>query len=248
MKTAFLISILSIILLTDRTDENSETESEAPPYIEAGLFSAYSAKETLPSNWEALTFRGIDRTEYTLYDYDGKTVIRAVSENASSALVRRKAIDPAEFPILRWSWKTEQVFEKGDVTSKDGDDYPVRIYIIFDYDTGNLSLWQRTKIRAARLVHGEIPARAINYVWDTDSEPGTIVPNPYTELVKMVVVESGEEHVGEWVSYEMNVFQDYRNIYGEDPPEIAAVAIMTDTDDTGERAISYFGDLKFYRE
>jgi len=219
-----------------------------PSYIKAGAFSENEPGKEMPTGWESLTFRGIDETRYSLVDYNGTTVVKAESNKASSGLIRRQEIDLAEYPILRWSWKTEQVFELGDVTSKDGDDYPVRIYIIFDYDSRNLSLWQRIKIRAAKAFYGEVPSRAITYIWDTNAYEGMVVPNPYTNLVKMIVIESGESRVGRWLSYEVNVLEDYRDIYGEEPPAIAAVAIMTDTDDTGSKAVSYYGDIRFYGE
>ncbi len=250
----FLTGALTILLLLSITPDRGDGErgvagNSSPEEIVVAGFSQYDAEEgKLPEGWEEMTFRRLAETKYSLYNIDGKTVIRAESEKSSSGLVREKRIDLNEFPVMRWSWKTEQVLEAGDVYSKDGDDYPVRIYIIFDYSIRELSWRQRQQVRAARLFHGEVPARAMNYIWDTHSEVGTVVPNPYTDLVKMVVIESGDENVGKWMEYEVNVLEDYRDIYGEDPPQIAAIAIMTDTDDTESRAISYFGDISFHRE
>ena len=39
----------------------------------------------------------------------------------------------------------------------------------------------------------------------------------------------------------------YRQAFGEDPPMINGVAIMTDTDNTRERAVAYYGDIRFER-
>ena len=72
---------------------------------------------------------------------------------------------------------------------------------------------------------------------------GTIVPNPYTEQVKMIVLQSGEEKVGRWVNESRNLVEDYRMAFGGDPPRISGVALMTDTDNTRESAIAYFGDI-----
>lgn len=73
----------------------------------------------------------------------------------------------------------------------------------------------------------------------------TIVSNPYTIQSKMMVVQSGESRINTWIAEERNVYQDYKNIFGSEPPMIAAVGIMTDTDDTQESAVSYFGDIVF---
>jgi len=63
--------------------------------------------------------------------------------------------------------------------------------------------------------------------------------------VIIFVVESGKEKLNTWVSEEQNVYEDYKKAFGEEPPMISGVAIMTDTDNTGESATSYYGDIAF---
>ena len=89
------------------------------------------------------------------------------------------------------------------------------------------------------------PLAAINYIWESTTPKGTIVPNPYAEQVKMIVVESGRVLINQWVNEERNVYEDYRKAFGEEPPMVSGVAIMTDTDNTGESAIAYYGDIVF---
>ncbi len=222
--------------------------SSSSPIYYAGSFSTYKVEDELPDLWEPLNFRGKKDTEYRLHEIDGKIVIKAESNRSASGLIRRVDIDPEKFPVLRWSWRAENILDKGDVTEKSGDDYPARIYVTFDYDISNLSWWNRTRLRAIRTFYGEVPTRAINYIWESSAEVGTIVPNPYSDLVMMIVVESGEENVGSWVEHEQNIYEDYIEIYGKEPPKINSIAIMTDTDDTGESAIAYYGDIKFLRK
>lgn len=59
----------------------------------------------------------------------------------------------------------------------------------------------------------------------------------------MVVVESGNENVGKWVEEQRNVYEDFKMLFGEEPPTIGGIAIMTDTDNTGESAIAYYDDI-----
>ena len=89
---------------------------------------------------------------------------------------------------------------------------------------------------------------AINYIWESKAPVGTIVPNPYTDRVKMFVVETGSAKVNQWANEERNVYEDYKKAFGEEPPMISGVAIMTDTDNTGESAIAYYGDIIFKKE
>jgi hypothetical protein len=63
----------------------------------------------------------------------------------------------------------------------------------------------------------------------------------------MVVVESGPERLQQWVRVERNIVEDYRKAFGEEPPTISGVAIMTDTDNTGESVTAYYGDIRFRR-
>ena len=220
----------------------------SPPIYYAGSFSTYKVEDELPDLWEPLSFRGKKDTDYRLNEIDGKVVIKAESDRSASGLIRRVDIDPQEYPILQWSWRVENILENGDVTEKSGDDYPARIYVTFDYDISNLSWWNRTRLRAIRTFYGDVPTRAINYLWESKAEIETIVPNPYTDLVMMIVVESGEANLGTWVEHERNIYEDYIEIYGEEPPGINSIAVMTDTDDTGESAVAYYGDIKFIRK
>ncbi len=229
-------------------DEYGDAPAPNTAMLHAGAFSQASVEDRLPEGWEEMTFRGLSPTQYELVEKDGRVVVRARSEQSSSGLILRKEIDLAEYPVIEWTWKVENIMEKGDVFSKDGDDYPARIYVIFDYDLGNLSWTKRTMIRLLRRFYGEVPARALNYIYANHAEKGTVVENPYSDLVKMIVVDSGDDHIGKWRTYRRNIYEDYMDIYGEEPPPVAGIAIMTDSDDTGESAVAYFGDIFFYRE
>jgi len=91
-----------------------------------------------------------------------------------------------------------------------------------------------------------IPAltKSINYIWANKLPRGERCPNPYYSRTMMIAVESGEEKVGTWVTEKRNVFEDYRTCFGEDPSSAGAIAIMTDTDNTGESAVAYYDDIK----
>lgn len=216
-----------------------------------GAFSeADPSDSALPEGWEPLTFDKIDRhTRYDLVRDGGTTVIRARSNRSASGLIRKLRIDPREFPVIEWSWKISNVYQKGDVTQKSGDDYPARIYIAFEYDPEQAGLWEKAKFGAAKALYGEYPPKAaINYIWGSKAPAGTRAPNPFTDRVMMITVESGPKRKNRWITETRNVYQDYRKVFGAKPPMISGVAVMTDSDNTGESAVSYFGDISFTRE
>ena len=223
--------------------------AQSGPVIEVGNFSEAGVGDALPAGWKPLTFKKIEKhTLYALVTDDGTLVVKAISEASASGLIRDIQIDPQEYPIVRWRWKVSNILKKGNVHRKDGDDYPARLYITFKYDPRMLSFSERLKYQAAKMWYGEYPPlAAVNYIWESHAAIGTMVPNPYTDRVMMMVVESGAEKLNQWASEERNIYEDYKRAFGEEPPLISGVAIMTDTDNTGESAKAYYGDILFMR-
>jgi len=223
------------------------THAQSHGYIEVGLFSSAKITENLPAGWEPLTFSKIKRhTDYSLVNAGDMVVVKAVSNQSASGLTRAVSIDPAKYPVIQWQWKVNNILQKGDVTNKDGDDYSARIYITFAFDPDRAGYLERLKHEAAKVIFGrDVPYRAISYIWESNSPAGTMVPNPYTDRVMMFVVEGGDEKVRQWVTEQRNIHEDYKQAFGEEPPMISGVAIMTDTDNTRESAIAWYGDIIF---
>jgi hypothetical protein len=174
------------------------------------------------TGWKDEIFKG--KTIYTLIREDGRSVLMAQSEKAASGLTKKVGLSAREYPILRWSWKVAHTLKKENVLRKSGDDFAARIYVVFP----RAFFWQ---------------TRAINYVWAARLPKGSSVPSPYTSKAVIVAVESGDEKAGQWVSEERNYYEDYRQLFNEEPPKLGAVALMTDTDDTGDAVTAYYGDI-----
>jgi hypothetical protein len=213
------------------------------------MFSSNRPGPQLPDGWKPLTFKKVSKpTAYELVSDGSAVVVKATSEAAASGLTKEVKIDPVVFPVVHWRWKIENLLTRSDVTRKSGDDYPARLYITFEYDPEKVSLGRKLKYKAGRALFGDIPIAALNYIWDAKTPVETVVDNAYTDFAKMIVVESGSAKVGLWVEESRNVYQDYKQAFGEDPPMINGIAIMTDTDNTKERAVAYYGDIRFVRD
>lgn len=176
------------------------------------------------TGWEEQTFRGKRKTTYTLVTDGDRTVVRATSDRAASGLLKKVDIAAKELPILRWSWKIGGIIRNGNALTKAGDDYAARVYVVFPR-----TLFWRTK--------------AISYVWANHVPKGSSVPNAYTGNVMMVAMESGGALAGKWIAERRNIYEDYVRLFGEEPPKLGAVAIMTDTDNTGTAATAWYGDI-----
>jgi hypothetical protein len=215
--------------------------------LAAMRYSALHPGGALPPEYQVFAFRGKKRpTEYTLVADEGRVALRARADAAASGIVRRLRVDPHALPMLAWSWKVTRLLEKSDIARRGGDDFPARLYVNFDLDASSLSLAGRAELALARLLYGpEVPAAVLCYVWDTRAPLGSIVPSPFTSRVRILVAESGPARLGRWVAYERNVAQDYLRAFGTAPPAISGVVLMTDTDNTGERAETFYGDVEF---
>lgn len=210
-------------------------------------FSA-AAPGGLPEGWSPFSFAKSQRhTDYRLVSDGAVTVLRAQADASVSALLRQVKADPRALPVMRWRWKVDNLLAKGDIRRKEGDDFPARIYVLFDYDPDRLSFADRAKITLARVVYGaEVPAAALCYVWDNRNPPGTMLPNAYTDRVRMVVARSGAADLGRWVMEERDIARDFRAAFGEEPPMISGIVVAADTDNTGERAVAWFGDISLH--
>lgn len=218
--------------------------------ISVATFSAERPGDTLPAGWTALSASSSTaRTRYALVDDNGTTVLRAESKAAASGLSKQLRLNPLEFPWLRWRWKISNLITGADLRTKEGDDFPARLYVMFDYPLEKLSFFERNKLRLARaLFDPDLPAATLCYVWDNQTPPETIVPSAYSDRVRLIVVASGASRVGRWVEFERNVAADFRAAFGGEVPPVKAIAIATDTDNTGASATALFGDISFYKQ
>lgn len=209
----------------------------------------FSTMADLDDGWEPLEFPKIDRhTRYRLVEEDGTQVIEASTDNSASGLIARLDLEPGESLMLKWRWKVSNVFDQGDARKKSGDDYPARIYVAFEFEPEKASWFERAKRKTVATVFGEeLPGNAINYIWANRLPQGETVANPYAEETMMIAVTSGNEQAGEWVTVERDLVADYRAAFGEEPPPIRGVAIMSDSDNTGESATAWYGDLELSR-
>ena len=180
-------------------------------------------KGGLSPGWKEKVFK--ERTRYEVIQEDKESFIKATSRASASALYYEINFDPRAHPILTWRWKVNRILTKGDALKKEGDDYAARVYVVFP----SFLFWK---------------TRAINYIWANKLPRGEIVPNAFTSNAMMIAVRSGSGEVGTWVEERRNIVEDYRRCFGQDPPEVGSIAIMTDTDNTGEEAVAWYGPIR----
>jgi len=226
----------------------TQVTSQSDSYV-IDTFSEGVDASGFPKGWKPLSFKKTPRhTEYTLEQQGENVVLKAVSRASASGIYKDLDLDLKTYPILSWRWRVENIIQKGDENTKAGDDYAARVYVTFRYEPEKATMWERTKYKTYRLLYGKYPpAGSLNYIWANKLAKGSAVDSAYTERSKMVAVESGSEGIGEWRTERRNVYQDYKELFGNEPPPPLAIAIMTDTDNTGESAIAYYDDIVFIK-
>ena len=178
--------------------------------------------------WEEKVFNG--RTRYERVRRDGRHVVCATSRGSASGMVRRLRVDLGKTPILTWTWRVEATLGDIDERTRGGDDYGARVYVIRSHP---VFLWK---------------TRAVNYVWASARAEGETWPNAYTDSARHVALRSGDARAGHWVRERRDVRADFRALFGEEVRRVDAIAIMTDTDDTGGAATACYADIAFTSE
>lgn len=192
--------------------------------------------------WKPMTIHGIERqTEYAIQkEADGSTVLVAKSNDSASGLVLKRTFNAAEYPILRWRWKIENVYARGNYREKAGDDYPMRVYVLFEFDPATASMGEKIRYDFLKSIYGEYPPRRIlNYIWANRSDETEPAASPYTNRSIMIPLEHGPQNAGRWMDETVNVLEDYHRFFGGNPPSKATLAIMNDSDNTKERSTSF---------
>ena len=190
---------------------------------ESVMIGRFSAGEM--TDWQTKVFKG--ETRYGIDDKSGRRALFAESQGAASGLYREIRVDLNRTPWLNWSWRVDQVLDGVDERSKAGDDYPARVYIIV---SGGAAFWK---------------TRSLVYVWSSNQPVGATWNNAFTSNARVMALRSGTRDAGHWVSEKRNIRADFRQLFGEEIDVVDAVALMTDTDNSGQSAAAWYGDIYF---
>ncbi len=185
-----------------------------------GRFSTGDLKE-----WQTKAFQG--ETRYTFDEKSGRRALFADSRGTASGLYREIRVDLSRTPWLHWSWRVDRVLNGVDERTRAGDDYPARVYVVV---SGGAAFWK---------------TRSLVYVWSSNQPVGAIWNSAFTSNARVMALRSGTRDAGQWVSEKRDIRADFRQLFGEDIEQIDAVALMTDTDNSGQSATAWYGDLYF---
>lgn len=223
----------------------------APAFGQAGTATALPRFSTappgtgVPDGWLHETLPKVERANrYALVVDAGVPVLHVRSQASASSVVATVPAGAGALTRLAWRWKVSNALAGSDLRVKAGDDYAARLYVLFDLPLERLSFADRVRIQAARSLAGrDVPAAALCYVWGQAQAVGSSGWNPYTDRVRMVVVDSGNEHARQWRSVTRDLARDWQDAFAGPMPAVRAVALGADTDNTGDTVEAWFGDV-----
>ncbi len=172
--------------------------------------------------------RGADnKTTYSVGSNENGNYLKAIADNAASGLGKEIKIDLNKTPFINITWKIEKDIPEIDETAKKGHDFAARVFVI--KKTGATALSNR----------------AINYVFSSNQDVGSNSPSPYTKKSIDNVLATTKTNLNEWVTVKANVKEDFKKFHNLDVNELDGIAIMSDTDNSKKKSITYYQNIYF---
>ena len=194
----------------------------------ADMVNIFEFTEIELSELEVRKVRGADnKTEYSVGSNKNGNYLKAVADNAASGLGKKVIIDLNKTPIINITWKVEKDLAGIKEHTKKGHDFAARVFAI-------------KKTGATPLSN-----RAINYVFSSNNKVGENSPSPYTKKSIDNVLATTQENLNEWVTVKANVKEDFKRFHNLDVDQLDGLAIMSDTDNSKMKAITYYQNIYF---
>jgi hypothetical protein len=187
-------------------------------------FSSAAIGGGIPAGWELKEKSG--KADFSVVRDGDIPAVRFRSANTSFSLQKEVNVDLRQFPVLTWKWKVTKLPAGGDFRKSKTDDQAAQLFVAF------------TK------------TKSIVYIWDTSAPQGLMedtTPVPFMH-VKVVVMRSGPAETGKWIAESRNVYEDYKKLFGQEPPAVSGMRLQINSQHTGTSAESYFADVAFKKQ
>lgn len=210
-------------------------EGDAP--AASGPAAAAGARD----GWHPVLLPGKEATDYRWALHDGRTALAARSTRSASLWRRKMSLAAEQVGPVRFGWWVDGVIEGASVADAMREDAPARVIFAFAGDESKLPQRTRMLYDLAEAMTGERPPYAtLMYVYETGAPVGSVIHGPRSDRVRKIVLDSGPGHLRQWRDHRRDLRDDFRTAFGEEPGPLVAVALMTDSDNTGSRATTWY--------
>ncbi len=195
----------------------------------------------LPVRWSYLHDRTLQPlTEAFMRENERFTVVRDGRNQVLRVYTKGEAVhltllnerpnmewDLTTHPVLAWDWRANKLPPGAREDNESLNDSAAAIYVVFSFEG---FIVKRPK--------------TIKYVYSSALPEGTVVS--YGKL-KVIVVSTAT--MGEWQRVERNVAEDYRMVFGDEPPDRPiSIRLWGDSDNTGSEAEADFDNIRLMRD
>ncbi|MGA9477410.1 MAG: DUF3047 domain-containing protein [Desulfobacterales bacterium] len=186
-----------------------------------GDFTNGTDRNGVPVGWQLKEKSG--RADLAVVEENSVNALRLTSNDSSFSIQKTVDVDVSRYPVMSWRWKVTRLPEGGDFRKSKTDDQAAQLFLAFS----------KTK--------------AIVYIWDTTAPKGLSekAGSPPFMNIKAVVVQSGGSQTGRWLTETRNVYNDYKKLFGHEPPPVGGIRIQINSQHTSSVAESYFADVVF---
>ncbi|MFQ5988404.1 MAG: DUF3047 domain-containing protein [Candidatus Methylomirabilales bacterium] len=186
------------------------------------------AEDAIPRGWQLTEKEG--QADLALVPDGGTQALKLRSNFSSFSLDKEVGIDLTKTPYLEWQWKVTELPNGGDFRNGATDDQAAQLFVVFKW--------------------GVFRKEAIAYIWDSNAPVGTMaeVPSPAFIpflTINAVVVQSGNNELGKWITETRNVVEDYKKFFGREPKEVRGIRIQINSQHTKSQAESYWRSVRF---
>lgn len=242
-----LIGILSLLLSATALSAGDET------ILLLGFKMGENSK-SIPDGWEHLTYLGTTENTMSAMNEEGTTVLHVTSLNSASALLKRMKVNDdnmirlENYPILVWRWKINRTVGMAVESRKDRNDSAARVRVIFA-ERGMPPLEKSPgfkkiiKYLGIKMPNIEPSGFKIDYIWGNRAPKGEIIDYPGSRNHKMIVVESGNDKANQWTWEKRDLVKDFHAVFRGDPPGLAGIVVLSDTDQTNEGIEAYYSSI-----
>lgn len=202
------------------------------------------ARTPATAGWQHYKLPGKQPTHYNYAFIDGRHAVAASASSSASVLRQSVWIEPPFLQDIAFSWKVKQLISGADLTRRETHDSPVRLVLAFEGDRSEFSMKNSMLSELSLTLTGEeMPYATLMYVWCNACARETLYINPRTDRIREIVLETGPENTGKWLSYQRDIQADYLKAFGQAPGALVGVGIMTDTDNTRQSAVAWYGPI-----
>jgi len=213
---------LSIMLLPVALHWSAHSASAVQKVVVAD-FSSGLDRKGVPPGWKLKERSG--KADISIVREGPLHALRLRSNDTSFSIQKPVNLNPLEYPLLTWKWKVTQIPDGGDFRKRSADDQAAQLFMAFSN------------------------SNILVYIWDSSAPQGLTDDAwaPPFLTIKAIVVRSGRHETGKWLTETRNIYDDYRNLFGGEPPRIAGIRIQINSQHTDSSGESYFADISFER-